>query len=115
MVKILLFGVYVGVPVAVWTNKNLRFRAFWLRVQGLRVLVCVSSLGFRAQRLSSLLDSAAGRWGFPKIRGTLFGILIVRILLFRLLFRVPYFRKLPGIGSTLRRHSAVFPPPAAKS
>ena len=43
MVKILLFGVYVGVPVAVWTNKNLRFRAFWLRVQGLGVLVCVSS------------------------------------------------------------------------
>ena len=25
-------------------------------------------------------------WGFPKIRGTLFGVLIIRILLFRVLY-----------------------------
>ena len=34
-------------------------------------------------------------WEFPTIRGTLFRVLIIRILLFRYYIRVPYFRKLP--------------------
>ena len=32
---------------------------------------------------------------FPKIWGTLFGVLIIRILLFEYYTRVSYFRKLP--------------------
>ena len=35
-------------------------------------------------------------WEFPKIRGTLFGVLIIRILYYLGYYvRVPYFRKLP--------------------
>ena len=36
-------------------------------------------------------------WEFPKIRGTILGVLILRILLFRVLQhnKVPYSRKLP--------------------
>ena len=38
-------------------------------------------------------------WDFPKIRGTLFWVLIARILLFRVLYiRVPYFRKPPYVS-----------------
>ena len=37
-------------------------------------------------------------WGCPKIRGTLFGVLRIRILLFRYSFRVPYVRKPPHAG-----------------
>ena len=35
------------------------------------------------------------RWEFPKIRVTLFGVLIIRVLPFRYHIRVPYLRKLP--------------------
>ena len=34
-------------------------------------------------------------WGFPKIRGTLFGVLIIRILLFKLLYLGPLFSETP--------------------
>ena len=34
-------------------------------------------------------------WGFPKIRGTLFGYLIRRILLFRVLYQGPLFSETP--------------------
>ena len=34
-------------------------------------------------------------WGFPKTRGTLFGVLIIRILLFRVLYLGPLFSETP--------------------
>ena len=34
-------------------------------------------------------------WDFPKIRAPYFGVLIIRILLFRVLYWGPYFRKPP--------------------
>ena len=38
-------------------------------------------------------------WGFPKVRGSLFGVLIVRILLFRVLFQI--------LGSTIFGNSHI--------
>ena len=40
-----------------------------------------------------------GIWEFPKIRGyPYFGVLKIRILLFSVLIKVPYFRKLPYVA-----------------
>ena len=55
-------------------------------------------------------------WEFPKTRGTLFGVLIIRILLFRVLYEGPLFSETPIFASgdpeapTLRRQA---PPPRA--
>ena len=44
-------------------------------------------------------------WGFPKMRGTLFWVLTISILLFRVRYiRVPYFRKLPYEGLEFMWH-----------
>ena len=40
-------------------------------------------------------------WGFPKIRGTLFGVLIIRILLFKLLYLGPLFSENPHFAVVL--------------
>ena len=37
-------------------------------------------------------------WEFPKIRATLFGVLIIRILLFEVLYQGPLFSETPTYG-----------------
>ena len=60
-------------------------------MRGLRLSDCPGfwgTLGFGAfgdSRLSLVCVYHKLTWEFPKIRGTLFGVLIIRILLFRVL------------------------------
>ena len=44
----------------------------------------------------SLRSPAGSRWEFPKIRVPYFGVLIIRILLFRVLYSGPLFSETPG-------------------
>ena len=48
-----------------------------------------------AFRVSVFACHLAYIWEFPKIRGTLFGVLIIRILLFKVLYLDPLFSETP--------------------
>ena len=70
------------------------------------IIIIITAMATVAYRSWGILVSAQGRdssqrlrlvsiWEFPTIRGTLFGVLVIRILVFWVLKRVPHFRKLP--------------------
>ena len=65
-------------------------------LQWLRARAGLAVRGTAGRKLGAFLArQRRPKWGFPKVRGALFGVLIIRTLLFRVLIRVPYFRKPP--------------------
>ena len=59
-----------------------------------------SDTAFRSEALIKEMEISGGGqiWEFPKIRGTLFWVLIIRIYYLGYYIGVPYFRKLPYLA-----------------
>ena len=71
-----------------------------------------SDTAFRSEALIKEMEISGGGqiWEFPKIRGTLFWVLIIRILLFRVLYWGPLFSETPISGPgmlVLRAHAGL--------